>query len=699
MSVWANTEGNIVFNSQTSVTNADEFSGTRFQALYNIAQANFDDVKLRSDAPTKDGNLLVAALWDPITSVVYASTIPRGEFIDFMVQKAPTQAPVWWSRASDISPAFHAEDGAYFLMEFVTHRYSALLVGDGSDESNGKILDTLIGTRYAPGSKVAVWGYFNSDPASVKGTAEDPGTGRRIGLCGTTGAQSTNKPRNPTCKQLAGRLGVTPDPNADDPYPAELDEADLLLLGCDNTVLALQDPPPPGAPGAVPAPAPPPAMKARQVDSAVAAGPSAVPSAVPSASPSASPSVLVGTDTSNSPAAVTSASGSDACPASAASTRTTITISVSYDPTPLSVALPLDTETGACTGACSATLAAATGAAMTTFQTSVATAATSYGCSYQKDNPDSGVTSAYCICSQGQSTITAALPRNSAGDAIPSGTNSCPYTGWPGTAAIAPTTTLGPASTNIAACQVCAPVVVNEDSCTSIPNCTPQGAVATVSIGSSPVNVGTLTGTALYTSVSSALKSICPSVTQTTALTQCSGSATVPNIAYASGDDLATDGELLVTVDISGYNTTQLRDALINSLATSAQQAATGSNCYVPEGSAGIGSPAPNPKDTFCNSAWFYEANYFNPWWRQAADPGPTDFIHATIEFHTVPQSILQFVCDFIDIAIDALAIVEPEFIVADAELEEGINLICQTNEGKESSANTASGSNPDGTA
>ncbi|KAH8791181.1 hypothetical protein BGZ57DRAFT_995819 [Hyaloscypha finlandica] len=85
MSVWANTEGNIVFNSQTSVTNADEFSGTRFQALYNIAQANFDDVKLRSDAPTKDGNLLVAALWDPITSVVYASTIPRGEFIKSLI--------------------------------------------------------------------------------------------------------------------------------------------------------------------------------------------------------------------------------------------------------------------------------------------------------------------------------------------------------------------------------------------------------------------------------------------------------------------------------------------------------------------------------------------------------------------------------------------------------------------------------------
>ena len=89
--------------------------------------------------------------------------------------------------------------------------------------------------------------------------------------------------------------------------------------------------------------------------------------------------------------------------------------------------------------------------------------------------------------------------------------------------------------------------------------------MATVSIGSSPVNVGTLTGTVLYASVSSALESLCPSVTQTTAVTQCSGTATIPDIAYPSDDDLATNGELLVTADLSGYNSTQLRDPLIHS--------------------------------------------------------------------------------------------------------------------------------------
>jgi hypothetical protein len=97
--------------------------------------------------------------------------------------------------------------------------------------------------------------------------------------------------------------------------------------------------------------------------------------------------------------------------------------------------------------------------------------------------------------------------------------------------------------------------------------------------------------------------------------------------------------------------------------------------------------------------SWILKAGILAPnFWNVEAGLHMTDFIHATIEFHTVPQSILQFVCDFMEIAIGALALVEPEFIVGDVELEEGINLICQTNEGKESSANTASGSNPDGT-
>ena len=103
MQIWPDSEGSSpVFFSQTSVTNVDEFSGNRFQALYDIAQVNFDDVNQRSDAPTRDGNLLVAALWHPQTSAVYASTIPRGVgFYRFINDNAPTRTPVckFWGRA------------------------------------------------------------------------------------------------------------------------------------------------------------------------------------------------------------------------------------------------------------------------------------------------------------------------------------------------------------------------------------------------------------------------------------------------------------------------------------------------------------------------------------------------------------------------------------------------------------------------
>ncbi|KAF4628870.1 hypothetical protein G7Y89_g9285 [Cudoniella acicularis] len=116
-------------------------------------------------------------------------------------------------------------------------------------------------------------------------------------------------------------------------------------------------------------------------------------------------------------------------------------------------------------------------------------------------------------------------------------------------------------------------------------------------------------------------------------------------------------------------------------LATSAQQAATGNNCYVPEGSAGLGNANPDPSDTFCSTANSYEANYFNQYWRLAPTPSPTDFIHITMEFVAKPDLSLIFACDFADLAIDALGALDPETIPEDIGLEEGINLVCEDQE------------------
>jgi hypothetical protein len=70
------------------------------------------------------------------------------------------------------------------------------------------------------------------------------------------------------------------------------------------------------------------------------------------------------------------------------------------------------------------------------------------------------------------------------------------------------------------------------------------------------------TGTALYTSVSNALASICPPVTQTTSSTVCSQTSVVINkIPYEDAANGLDEGELVVSVEDSSYNVTSLRDA------------------------------------------------------------------------------------------------------------------------------------------
>jgi hypothetical protein len=162
-------------------------------------------------------------------------------------------------------------------------------------------------------------------------------------------------------------------------------------------------------------------------------------------------------------------------------------------------------------------------------------------------------------------------------------------------------------------------------------------AIASVTAGSSPVHVGTLTGTALYTSISSALDVLCPPVTQTTSSTVCATTGVViGNIPYVENNSLLTDGELTVKVEASSYNVTSLRDAMINSAALTAQKASIStSSCYnksynvesfkrrqsFPLLSFGPRAslserdhPHPDPVEEmqFCNSVSFAAINYYS---------------------------------------------------------------------------------------
>ncbi|KUJ10847.1 uncharacterized protein LY89DRAFT_543365, partial [Mollisia scopiformis] len=228
-------------------------------------------------------------------------------------------------------------------------------------------------------------------------------------------------------------------------------------------------------------------------------------------------------------------------------------------------------------------------------------------------------------------------------------------------------TDLAPATTNTNACMVCTPYAVNEDNCNTIANCVPQYAVATVTVGSAPVHVGALTGTALYTAV---------------------------GVEYVDVDNSLNSGALIINVPTSSYNITSLRDAMIASISLSIQTSATGSNCFnvsygveqfkprdgmlgwsdqmlkVPRNLLGLEShdaliPRDHPFQTeqhmiMCNAAYFHTANYYDPWWRTAPQPGPTDFMNAVFTFQASNSD--NFLCEFLDMLVDGLTMLAPEF-------------------------------------
>jgi hypothetical protein len=230
----------------------------------------------------------------------------------------------------------------------------------------------------------------------------------------------------------------------------------------------------------------------------------------------------------------------------------------------------------------------------------------------QKEDPDQGINTEYCVC-DGSRTLpfltisptvvmtkscdyTTLPPKDTKRDGLPAVTARSPAAVV--SAMVTPTVTpvanleqrdltistgFGPPTTDVKHCQVCTQVVNNEDSCSSIKDCIVQTGAVTLEAGTSSVHVGTMTGTALYTKVSSALNKICPTPSNG-AFTGCSqDSAVIGDIPYVEGGFLANDGEIVVTVESSKYNNSDILQALIKTAATAAQQAATGKNCYKAE--------------------------------------------------------------------------------------------------------------------
>jgi len=113
-------------------------------------------------------------------------------------------------------------------------------------------------------------------------------------------------------------------------------------------------------------------------------------------------------------------------------------------------------------------------------------------CTYVAPEPPI-IKEAFCSCSGSSYSLTS-IPGTPVAES-----NSCAYKSLPGTHISG--LSGDPATPNSALCQVCTPYAANGADCTTIPNCQPQKAQATVQAGSSPLHVGTLTSTALYTSI------------------------------------------------------------------------------------------------------------------------------------------------------------------------------------------------------
>ncbi|KAK8022295.1 hypothetical protein PG993_013062 [Apiospora rasikravindrae] len=151
------------------------------EKLYVEANKAFNWVRKQDNALTGANNLLVAAYYDKSTESVYASTIPRGNWQDLMLNDKK-HGLIWRAHYQHIKKArADAEDGAYFWMETSKNT---------QPNKDVPILEQIYGNGQKKGPKIAVWGVYGSSKDKVKKE-----TGTPVASCDG-------------CKQMAKELGV-----------------------------------------------------------------------------------------------------------------------------------------------------------------------------------------------------------------------------------------------------------------------------------------------------------------------------------------------------------------------------------------------------------------------------------------------------------------------------------------------------------
>lgn len=137
---------------------------TKISELQAIAKDYFEWVNTQPGADAENGACIVSSFYDPTTSRVYSSTIPRdGDFRNEMRTRGAANAPVWFAAGGSATP-YHAEDACYYDYE------------KENKQTTGK--------DFFPGGKmIASHGYLTarrkSSPGPVNNPCDDPNTAKR----------------------------------------------------------------------------------------------------------------------------------------------------------------------------------------------------------------------------------------------------------------------------------------------------------------------------------------------------------------------------------------------------------------------------------------------------------------------------------------------------------------------------------------
>ncbi|KAI0839756.1 hypothetical protein F5Y06DRAFT_286224 [Hypoxylon sp. FL0890] len=583
--------------------------------------------------------VIVAVMYDPVSKWHFASTVPRGKRWGLMKSKGEKVAPKW-SSIGGATDTFHAEDAAYFNFE-------------SSEKSTNP---------YSNGTVIATFGKRDPRPGDKRPDGKLP-----IPACGSNGKNA----ERPSCQDVAKKLGVTyaksvnaknavlvpgqqEDPDSYSDNVMAEDWYDLVSQACGLENEAPERP--------------------------VIQGREALLEPWPTSS------CRVDWIHGSTPVSTFSY------------TNSLLQSSISNDFTIITPAESGQTSTDR----------------ESTTPSSTQTATPS--CYLQEEDPDKGIDMEYCVCNESRTlpllTISPLVLISS----------SCSYTTLPAQITTkvtnrdaAPATrppgamiTPGPSldardisvhtgfdgtTTDSKHCRVCSQVDFYGASCSSLEGCFVKTGAVTIEAGTSSVHVGTVTGTQLYSSISSALEKICPTPSDK-GETSCSGdSVTIDGIPYVDSGALNQKGELVVSVESSKYNESSIRNALIKSAAAAAQHAATGKNCYeqtytvevlkrswlpswVPRFLRRDHPFAETEKTTFCNTVGFAGPHYYNPWWRVAPNPGATDYIDAHWEFEKPGGG--EFACSVLQGLVKSFAFLQPEFAVGDIDLAEAIHILCE---------------------